>query len=117
MNFWDLLRRLRQGQVGQNDNLPWIVYDDFNEILFSFEKRGGLPHNEARMTLFRDVLAYYGLHDAGYTGAWFMWMWGNLPRINIRERLDLAVINDSWLEFFPFTQVRHLVHSYSDHCP
>lgn len=68
------------------------------------------------MAIFRDILAHCGLHDAGYSSAWFTWERGYLPVSNIRERLDRAVITDSWFECFPSTQVRHLVHSYSDHC-
>lgn len=34
--FWDLLRSL-----GSSIDLPWLVYGDFNEILFQHEKRGG----------------------------------------------------------------------------
>lgn len=31
---WDLLRKL-----GQDKNHPWLVCGDFNEILYSFEKK------------------------------------------------------------------------------
>ncbi|KAA3477251.1 Endonuclease/exonuclease/phosphatase [Gossypium australe] len=34
---WNLLRRL-----DQEDNYPWLVEGDFNEILYSFEKSGGV---------------------------------------------------------------------------
>ncbi|KAA3488820.1 reverse transcriptase [Gossypium australe] len=44
---WNLLRRLRnQGEY------PWLVYGDFNEILYSFEKKGGLPRDEKKMEEF-----------------------------------------------------------------
>lgn len=33
---WELLRRL-----GQDQRLPWVVLGDFNEIVSSFEKKGG----------------------------------------------------------------------------
>lgn len=33
-------------QPGHNQNYPWLVSDDFNEILFSFEKVRGIPCDE-----------------------------------------------------------------------
>ncbi|KAK5833131.1 hypothetical protein PVK06_016943 [Gossypium arboreum] len=45
---WNLLRRL-----GRPQNLSWLVSGDFNEILFSHEKNGGLPRDERRMEEFR----------------------------------------------------------------
>lgn len=50
------------------------------------------------MSIFRDVLVDCRLHDEGFIKVWFTWERGNLPETNIRERLDRAIINDSWLD-------------------
>ncbi|KAK5812453.1 hypothetical protein PVK06_027883 [Gossypium arboreum] len=69
------------------------------------------------MEAFRRALEDYNLMDIGFSGNWFTWERGNLPETNIQERLDRGVATDSWLALFPDFQVRHLPHSFSDHCP
>ncbi|KAA3468587.1 putative Transposon TX1 [Gossypium australe] len=49
--MWNLLRRL-----SCDCNCPWLVAGDFNEIMYSFEKSGGLPRDSKRMEVFRDTL-------------------------------------------------------------
>lgn len=39
---WDLLR-----QLGVESSLPWVVLEDFNELLHADEKLGGPPHTYA----------------------------------------------------------------------
>ncbi|KAH1056048.1 hypothetical protein J1N35_034113 [Gossypium stocksii] len=70
---WDELRSLYTGE-----NFPWLVCGDFNEILYGFEKKGGIPRDERRMELFRNVLADCDLADVGYSGRWFTWERGSL---------------------------------------
>ncbi|KAA3483968.1 reverse transcriptase [Gossypium australe] len=41
---------------------------DFNEIMYSFEKKGGLPRDQRRMETFKDTLEECGLIDIGYSG-------------------------------------------------
>ncbi|KAA3460638.1 reverse transcriptase [Gossypium australe] len=69
------------------------------------------------MEAFRNALEDCQLVDVGYTGNWFTWERGNLPETNIRERLDRGVANVHWMSMFPETNIQHLVHSTSDHCP
>ncbi|KAA3480785.1 reverse transcriptase [Gossypium australe] len=83
---WNLLRRLsNQGEY------PWLVCEDFNEILYGSEKKGGLPRDEKKMEEFRQVLEDCQLADLGYSGNWLTWERGNLPETNIQERLDRGV--------------------------
>ncbi|KAA3474021.1 reverse transcriptase [Gossypium australe] len=80
---WRLLQVL-----GQEQQCPWLVSRDFNEILYSSEKRGGQMREERRMIAFREALEDCKLMDLGFQGTWFTWERGNLPETNIRERLD-----------------------------
>ncbi|KAA3462270.1 reverse transcriptase [Gossypium australe] len=98
------------------DGIPWFVCSDFNEIIYGSEKKGGLPRDKRRMDLFRRTLEECQLIDVGYSGRWFTWERGNLPKMNIRERLDRGVANARWVSMFPEVKVQHLVHSFSDHC-
>lgn len=107
---WDCLR-----QMGCISRIPWCVCEDFNEILYAFEKVEGLPREERRIEYLRDTLRDYGLFDLGYVGSWFAWERGNLPENNICERLDRGVTTELWLTMFPLAKVRHLTFAYSDH--
>lgn len=79
---WGVLKNLFNG-----NNIPWLICGDFNEVMCSFENKGGLPRDEKRMELFRKALEFCQLNDVGYLGRWFTWEKGNLPETNIRERL------------------------------
>ncbi|KAA3455040.1 reverse transcriptase [Gossypium australe] len=109
---WDVLRRL-----SSENTHPWLVAGDFNEILFSFEKKGGGLRDQGRMDAFRDILEDCQLMDIGYSGTWFTWERGNIPETNIRKRLDRGVANDKWITLFLMGRVQHLSFSMSDHCP
>ncbi|KAA3477125.1 LINE-1 reverse transcriptase isogeny [Gossypium australe] len=37
--------------------------------------------------------------------------------MNIKKRLDRGAANEKWMHLFPKGNVRHLIHSISDHCP
>ncbi|KAL1145654.1 hypothetical protein V6Z11_A11G313000 [Gossypium hirsutum] len=63
---WNLLQKL-----GQDQRHPWLVSEDFNEIMYSFKKNGGLPRDERRIEAFREILEEYQLEDLGYIGVWF----------------------------------------------
>ncbi|XP_052486336.1 uncharacterized protein LOC128041067 [Gossypium raimondii] len=109
---WGLLKIL-----GQEQEYPWLVSGDFNEIAYSFEKRGGQPREERKMAAFREILQECHLLDMGYSGVWYTWERGNLPKTNIRERLDRGVANEKWMELFPTGNIHHLTSTLSDHCP
>ncbi|KAH1047722.1 hypothetical protein J1N35_038506 [Gossypium stocksii] len=109
---WNLLRKL-----GQYKNHPWLVSGDFNEIMYSFEKSGGILREESRMEAFREALEECQLEDLGYSGVWFTWERGNLSETNIRERFDRGVVNDKWRQLFPTGNIQHLPHSMSYHYP
>jgi endonuclease/exonuclease/phosphatase family metal-dependent hydrolase len=104
---WDKLRELNQ-----NNNLPWLIVGDFNEILFSTEKEGGNPRPQGCMDAFRDALMDCGLEDLGFSGDAFTWKRGR-----IRERLDRGVANGAWSVMHPAASVQHLDYIRSDHRP
>lgn len=72
---------------------------------------------EKRMVKFREMLEECQLMDVGYLGLWFMLERRNLLEMNIRERLDKGVVNVEWMNLFLNILIRHLPHSFSDHCP
>lgn len=48
--------------------MPWLVFGDFNEILHSNEKLGGLDSDAKQMEAFRDYLSRCGLFDLRFVG-------------------------------------------------
>ncbi|KAA3478879.1 reverse transcriptase [Gossypium australe] len=102
---WSLLRRLGEDQR------------DFNEILYYFEKDGGLLRDERKMEVFRETLEECKLEDIGHSGVWFTWERGNFAENNVKERLNRGVANDKWKCLFSTGTIHHLPQSLSDHCP
>lgn len=47
------------------------MYGDFNEVLYAFEKVGGLSRAKRKMEDFRDTLKDCNMMDMGYSGCWF----------------------------------------------
>ena len=107
---WQLLKHLHSRHF-----VPWLYFRDFNEILQSEEKQGGLPKWLAPMLNFREALLYYGLVDLGYQGNIFTWTNGRDDLV--QERLDRACATIEWRDKFAQVQVTHLEASYSDHNP
>ncbi|KAA3461725.1 Exo_endo_phos domain-containing protein [Gossypium australe] len=109
--------RMMWTRLAHEIDYPWLVEGDFNEILYSFEKSGGVQRDNKRMEAFRETLEDCQLVDIGFSGVWFTWERGNLPETNIRERLDRGVANKRWFKLFPLNILQHLPYSTSDHCP
>lgn len=65
---WNLIKRLHEG-----NSLPWIMLEDFNELMFPFKKKGGRTMEEKHMAAFRETLEECKLNDIGFTGQWFKW--------------------------------------------
>ncbi|KAH1063902.1 hypothetical protein J1N35_028889 [Gossypium stocksii] len=107
-----MLRKLNQEPIS-----PWIVGGDFNEIMFTFEKCGGVQRDPRRIEAFQEVLEECQLFDLGYTGVSYTWERGNLLETNIRERLDRGLANEGWMNLFPMGGIHHLPYSTYDHYP
>ncbi|KAL1105841.1 hypothetical protein V6Z11_D04G160800 [Gossypium hirsutum] len=109
---WDLLLNL-----GHDQSMRWLVIGDFNEILSSFEKKGGRLKSARQMAEFRSTLEDCLLYDVSYTSRWFTWERGWFLSSNLRERLDRGVATPNWLHHFLDFSLEHLSHSFSDHYP
>ena len=96
---WEMIRGL-----SQKFSLPWLYASDFDEILKSHEKLGGVPRRESEMRAFQNMVDECELVDLGYTGLKFMWR-GTRPCGFVLERLDRAFANSAWLELNLATRV------------
>lgn len=110
-NTWDLLKKL-----SRESEMAWIVGGDFNEILFSHEKKEGNPSDFASMKMFRDALDFSNLTDVKLKGYSFTWCNGRVEGL-IEERLDRAVANSNWHDLFRNACTDTVVWDSSDHYP
>ena len=95
----------------------WVCLGDYNEILSSEEKNGGLPKPLPPMLDFRSALLFCGLIDLGYSGYRYTWRNGPDGEAFVEERLDRVCATTEWSEIHPRVKVTHLSASYFDHDP
>jgi hypothetical protein len=94
------LRNLNSDRPG-----PWLCSGDFNEILLSHEKQGGVARPHGSIHKFQLALEDCGLVDLGYKGDTFTWRNHNHKKEKyIRDRLDREVVNSAW-SLFPLVEV------------
>ncbi|XP_057438415.1 uncharacterized protein LOC130730423 [Lotus japonicus] len=112
LRTWELIQRLKPP-----DTTPWVCVWDFNDVLSPSDKLGGDPVNVAHLQLIDQALQDCGLQDVGYSGYQFTWSnKRSIPNL-IEERLDYALMNDSWKALWPVMEVFHLTRLSSDHNP
>lgn len=58
---WELLKTLHS-QVA----LPWVIFEEFNEILHLDEKLGWKDRSSIQMEAFKETLNVCGLYDLGF---------------------------------------------------
>ncbi|XP_021836918.2 uncharacterized protein [Spinacia oleracea] len=109
---WSLM-----ANITASSELPCLFFGDFNEILSSIEKEGGVVREEKWMDAFRGAVDVCGLRDMGYKGSCFTWKRGKTPETFIRERLDRFLADTEWCNLFPHFSVRHFPIYSSDHAP
>lgn len=85
---WSMMQR-----IGDNNQLPWLMMGDFNELLWQSKKKGGGLRPERLMKAFGDTLDEMNLADLGFIGPKFTWKRGKSRRTVVQERLDRAVAN------------------------
>ena len=109
---WNYLRHLHS-----RASLSWVCVRDYNEILTSNEKQGGILKAGRLMEDFRCALLHCGLIDLGFSGNKFTWRNGRSGDAFVQERLDRACAIVEWKELFPHSKVTHLHVAYLDHVP
>ena len=99
------------------DQTPWMVVGDLNEVRSQAEKSGGRAFRSSQCQALNSFMDAACLVDLGFDGNPFTWTNAREGAALIRERLDRALANHTWISEFPGTQVSHLPRTYSDHCP
>jgi hypothetical protein len=109
---WNLLRMLAQDVY-----LPWCVMGDFNDMLSSEDKRGGVAQPQWLIRGFREAVQDSGLIDLPMDGYPFTWTKGRRATNPTEERLDRAMVTQSWLDEFPQYKFINAIADRSDHSP
>ncbi|KMS97072.1 hypothetical protein BVRB_7g179330 [Beta vulgaris subsp. vulgaris] len=109
---WEMMREL-----GENNNLAWLLVGDFNEVLYETEKNSRNPCDFASVQQFRSVVDELLLKDLGADGYPFTWSNRRADDAFVEERLDRALASESWMDLYSNAAVSNLIWDGSDHFP
>lgn len=108
---WDLLRSLQE-----TSNIHWMIFGDFNEILYTNEMEGNRPRNTTtQMRLFRNDLTDCRLIDIGSKNGRFTFSNRRKGIYETKARLDRVIVNKKWRNLLPRAKVNHGLANTSDH--
>ncbi|KAL8127117.1 hypothetical protein AgCh_014147 [Apium graveolens] len=109
---WNLLRHL-----STISHLPWCVYGNFNDLLYTTDNKEKHPHPQVLMDGFRAALEDCQLSEIDLEGGQFTWEKSRGSPAWVRERLDRAFASQDWWHKFPLCRlsVSHTITS--DHDP
>ncbi|KAL2901324.1 Pyridoxal phosphate homeostasis protein [Bienertia sinuspersici] len=93
---WELMRNLNL-----QDNSPWALLGDLNEVLYETKKNGRNPCDLGSVQQFFSVVDKLGLKDTIMEG--YAYTWSNKREGNsfLEEKLDRVLANNEWLSRLP----------------
>lgn len=109
---WDFLRYL-----ATKSQLPWCIFGDFNDLLYSTDKIGKHPHPNSLLSGFKNAVEDCSLAEVDLKGGCFTWEKSKGTTEWVRERLDRAFANDSWWQMFLLCTLMIFHAVVSDHEP
>ncbi|KAL4341271.1 hypothetical protein GQ457_08G035640 [Hibiscus cannabinus] len=90
-HLWEKLKALTPV-----DSSPWFIGGDFNVILNSSERFGGIPSIYKGSRSFSKFIHLAGLLDLGFQGLPFTW-----SRSSLQQRIARCLVNSEWSSCFP----------------
>ncbi|XP_039044627.1 uncharacterized protein LOC120184155 [Hibiscus syriacus] len=102
----------RLSELNPKSDSPLILGGDFNSIVRSEERKGGMGLGSGIDKLFCEFIFDMGLLEADYRGLDFTWRLGSLYK-----QLDRCLMNTCWANIFSASFVLHLDKIGFDHCP
>lgn len=97
--------------------IPWLCFEDYNEILATSEMSRPHSHARSQMEMFQKTLERCRLQELGFRGPKFTWTNGRQGADHTLERLDRALANMEWCELFDVVEVSILARICCDHNP
>ncbi|PKU86575.1 Putative ribonuclease H protein [Dendrobium catenatum] len=102
--------------LDENISSPWIVMGDFNCFREVKDKSGGNPIQFSRLGEFNNWVFKSGIMDLKAVGLRYTWFNGRVDD-PIHIKLDRMLVNQEWLDCFPFSFYKVLPNLCSDHSP
>lgn len=109
---WEMICRL-----ANISTLPWCIMGDFNDLLYSADKKGKHPHPNSLMEGFRKALDESMLTEIYLSGGLFTWEKGRGTNDWVQEKLDRAFATRDWVVKFSFCKLSVITAPVSDHEP
>ncbi|KAH7845873.1 hypothetical protein Vadar_006913 [Vaccinium darrowii] len=108
--LWGELIHYHQRSSGE-----WIIWGDFNDLLWEDDKQGGRRREAWSLPAFRQFTTELGAVDMGFSGYPFTWVNRRYGDGLIKERLDRVLVSLNWKLQYDKAVVRHLATVGSDH--
>lgn len=109
MALWNTLKGLAKMQR------PWAVIGDFNTVLSSEERYGGLPVDQEAIQHFQACLEETDLLDVPARGMAYTWSNRRDGDARILSKLDRVLVTEEWKKEFPYIQLDFQSSLTSDH--
>lgn len=105
------------GKVLVNFDLPLMIVGDYNQVLDPFDKLSSCSRGMVGVEWLRAFVEKFNLANIPGFGVHFTWTNNWKGRDVTFERIDQAMANPAWLEFFPSAALFVYPILHSDHSP
>ncbi|WCJ28629.1 hypothetical protein M5689_010314 [Euphorbia peplus] len=92
-----------------------VCFGDYNEILYSSDKKGGQLRDNLEMESFNNCISGNDLVEIDSEKLGLTWYNGMKGEAAIWEHLDWFMANPSWLDLFPNVSACSFLRESSDH--
>jgi hypothetical protein len=93
-----------------------VVHGDFDETMFAEEHFSVHPRPEWQMQAFHEVIDFRSFQYLRWRGVPFTLDNKQQGNSNVKARHGRALANDSLMNLFAFSSVKHISSTVSDHC-
>ncbi|XP_062086366.1 uncharacterized protein LOC133792473 [Humulus lupulus] len=95
---------------------PWMVIGNFNENLFHHERISKKVTTKLSI-IFQDCLSFCHLEDLKFSGCFYTWNNKQKAEEKVYSKIDRALVNSKWTDYFPNSEAVFLLEELFDHSP